>query len=112
MAAGREEKDRQEAIKKGFDYVPYAERGENDMSLSKDERKQAYIERMDKQVEQEAAHQEKIREAEKLEYESRPENNSDLSREERQQAYLDRMTSEREEQRQNPEIDKGDRGRE
>ena len=112
MAAEREGKDRQEAIKKGYDYQPMGERRENDMSLSKDERKQAYIERMDKQVEQKTAHQEKIHEAEKLEYESRPENNPDLSREERQQAYLDRMSSEREEKRQSPEIDKGDRGRE
>ncbi|MBV1929867.1 MAG: MobA/MobL family protein, partial [Gammaproteobacteria bacterium] len=112
MAAGREEKDRQEAIKKGYDYQPMSERRENDMSLSKDERKQAYIERMDKQREQEAAHKEKEREAEKLEYEARPENNPDLSREDRKQAYLDRCASEREEQRQSPEIDKGDRGRE
>ena len=112
MAAEREAKDRQEAQSKGYDYQPMDERRENDMSLSKDERKHAYLIRMDKQVEQEFAHQEKIREAEKLEYESRPENNPELSREERKQAYLDRCVSEREEQRQIPEIDKGDRGRE
>ena len=112
MAAGREEKDRQEAIKKGFDYVPYAERGENDMSLSKDERKQAYIERMDKQVEQEAAHkeQERIIEAEKMA--NLPENDTSISSEDRKQAYLDRMSSEREEKRQSPDVDRGDRGRE
>jgi len=46
-------------IKKGYDYVPYAERGENDKSLSSDERKEAYLVRMDKQREQEAAHNEK-----------------------------------------------------
>ena len=112
MAAERETKDRREAMQKGYDYQPMSQRRENDMSLSKEERKQAYVVRMDKQVEQEAAHQEKIREVQKQEYESRPENNSDLSREERQQAYLDRMSSEREEQRQSPEIDKGDRSRE
>jgi len=112
MAAQREEKDRQEAIKKGYDYVPYAERGENDMSLSKGERKQAYIERMDKQVEQEAAHKEKEREVETQKWANLPENDTSLSKEDRKQAYLDRMSSEREEQRQSPEVDKGDRGRE
>ena len=112
MARLREEKAKQEAIRKGYEYQPMSERIENDMSLSKDERKQAYIERMDKQREQESAHQEKIREAEKLEYDSRPENNPALSTEDRKQAYLDRMSSAREEKRQSPEIDKGDRGRE
>lgn len=112
MAAQREEKAKQEAIKKGYDYQPMPERRENDVSLSDDERKEAYLERMSKQREQEAAHKEKEREAERQEYEARPENNSDLSSQERQQAYLDRMSIEREEQRQSPEIDKGDRGRE
>ena len=107
MAVEREEKGRQEAITKGYDYQPYAERGENDKSLSDDERKQAYLTRMDKQREQEAAHKEKIREAEKVEYESRPENNPELSSEERKQAYLDRCAEERENIRENPERDKG-----
>ncbi len=98
MAAEREEKAKQEAIKKGYDYQPMSERSENDMSLSKDDRKEAYLERMDKQREQEAAYKEKEREVEKLEYESRPENNPELSAQERQQAYLDRMSSERAEQ--------------
>ena len=108
MASQREEKAKQEAHEKGYDYQPMAERAENDMSLPPDERKDAYLERMDKQREQEAEHKEKEREAEKLEYESRPENNPDLSREERQQAYMDRMSYERKEQRNRPEIDKGD----
>ena len=112
MAAERESKDSREAIKKGYDYQPMSERRENDMSLSKDERKQAYIVRMDKQVEQEAAHKEKVRAAEKVEYDSRPENDPALSNEERKQAYLDRMSSEREQKLENLEIDKGDRGRE
>ena len=107
MAAEREAKDRQKAQEKGYDYVPYAERAENDMSLSSDERKQAYIDRMDKQREQEFAHKEKIREAERLEYESRPENDPSLSAEERKQAYLDRCGAEREIIRENPERDKG-----
>ncbi len=107
MAAEREAKDRQKAQEKGYDYVPYAERAENDMSLSSDERKQAYIDRMDKQREQEAAHKEKIREAERLEYESLPENDPSLSAEERKQAYLDRCGAEREIIRENPERDKG-----
>ena len=112
MAAGREERDRQESIKKGYDYQPMSERRENDMSLSKDERKQAYIERMDKQVEQETAHKEKEREAAAQTWANLPENDTSLSTEDRKQAYLDRMSSEREEQRQSPEVDKGDRGRE
>ncbi len=107
MAAEREAKDRQKAQEKGYDYVHYAERAENDMSLSSDERKQAYIDRMDKQREQEAAHKEKIREAERLEYESLPENDPSLSAEERKQAYLDRCGAEREIIRENPERDKG-----
>ena len=111
MAVEREVKDRQKSQEKGYDYVPYAERGENDLSLSVDVRKQAYIDRMDKQVEQEFAHQEKIREAEKLEYESRPENNPELSAEERKQAYIDRCDQERENAPESPERDR-DRGRE
>ena len=111
MAVEREVKDRQKAQEKGYDYVPYAERGENDLSLSVDVRKQAYIDRMDKQVEQEFAHQENIREAEKLEYESRPENNPELSAEERKQAYIDRCDQERENAPESPERDR-DRGRE
>ncbi len=107
MHARLQAKDRQKAQEKGYDYVPYAERAENDMSLSSDERKQAYIDRMDKQREQEAAHKEKIREAERLEYESLPENDPSLSAEERKQAYLDRCGAEREIIRENPERDKG-----
>ena len=77
------------------------------MSLSVDERKQAYIDRMDKQVDQEYAQQEKIREAEKLEYESRPENDPSLSSEERKQAYIDRCDQELENAPESPERDKG-----
>ena len=106
-AAEREAKDRQKAQAKGYDYHPMDERRENDMSLSKDERKQAYLIRMDKQVEQEFAYQEKIRECEKLEYESRPENNPELSSEDRKQAYLDRCEQDIENAPENPERDKG-----
>ena len=111
MAQEREEKAKQEALQKGYDYQPMSERRENKLSLSDAERKEGYLERMNKQREQEAAHKEKERAAAKVEYDARPENDPLLSNEERKKAYLDRMSCEREVKIETPEIDKGDRGR-
>lgn len=73
-----------------------------------EERKQAYLDRMQEQREKEEVQKAQEQEAEKPSYESLPENDTSLSKEERKEAYIERAQQEREQSPDNG----NDRGRE